>query len=156
MLIPVELVTPSAVAEGWTAAASVDFAGKRVRCLKGSATIDIVATLGGPLTEEEALALYELNSASVSSPLVLAVLGVRTSQIDHSDTIMPNGRHRYTDHHQLEQSGKTSFPKMELLVQFFYCEDLETSVFAWALIKEEPVEQFIREAQEMLESLQCP
>ena len=88
MLIPVELVTPSAVAEGWTATTPVDFAGKRARFLKGSATIDIVANLLG---EEEVLQAYELNSASVRIPLTLAGPG-STSQIGHSDIIMPNGR----------------------------------------------------------------
>ena len=69
--------------------------------------------------------------------------------------MMPNGGRRYTDHYQIERSGPTSFPKVEQLLQFFYCEDLETNVFAFALIKEEPFEQFIHEVQEMMESFHC-
>ena len=78
-----------------------------------------------------------------------------TTEVDQSDIIMPDGVRRYTHRYQVNQSGPMSFPRMELLVQFFYCDDLEMSVLASAVIKEEPFEQFIHEAREMMESLQC-
>jgi hypothetical protein len=153
MLVPAELVTPSTIAEGWTSTTPVNFLVKTQTYVKGSAAIRILGEYG-PLTEEETRQAFEEWSRALLTALTVAGAGrMTTSELDHSDIIMPNGAHRYTRHYQIEQSVST--PKMELFVQFFYCKDLELSVSAYALIKEEPFEQLILEAREMIESLHC-
>lgn len=153
-LIPVELVTPSTVPEGWTATASLDLAGKRLSYEKGTASVEIAAAVVGPMTEEEARDTAQ-NIADALLAGITLTGGGTSHVVDRSDTIMPDGRHRYTHHHRIEHRGATSFPRVELLDQYFYCEDLEANVFAQALIKDEPFEKLIGEAWRMMESLHC-
>jgi hypothetical protein len=160
LAVPMEAVTPSTIVDGWTADTPMSFFGRRVTYEKGgggTAAIQIVAE-PWTMTEEEELQDFDEFSQAILATIV--VVGLETGQttmveLGRSENKTPSGMYLLSRHYEINQSGETSFPRVELLIQSSQCDDSEVRVRAIAIIKKAPFEQLRSEALEMMESLQC-
>lgn len=156
--VPDELVTPAKIPAGWKEndrATGSDLTGIGIEYEKGQSGLQISAQLipgTSPLDRSDAefvvdsyAAVSRANGVKVSSSLV-----------GQSASPVMRGGPRITYHYRLDQTGDTSFPRVEILVHHFYCPDPGMPIRALAVIKNHPFEQFVEEVEEMVSTLECP